>query len=185
MKIITVPHPALRNKSLPVTTIDKKLIEFIKDMEKTLMGKKDPQGVGLSAPQLNKNLRLFSTFFEHGGNKPEIRTYINPEIIRASDKMTLGPDSKKPILEGCLSIPNVWGAVQRHHWIKLNYYTLNPNLTLEKHSQRFESFPARVIQHEFDHLEGILFTDRTLKDNLPLYQEKNGQLEEIQLNPQY
>jgi len=200
MKIITVPHPTLHQTCDQITGVDKKLVRFIKDLEDTLRNKKNPQGVGLSAPQVDKKLRIFSTFLEHGGSKPEIRTYINPTITRTSPDKTLGPDAKKPLLEGCLSIPNIWGPVWRYKWVKLEYLVLdqtalNPGIEesrastrdgnipgLIKQSKRFESFPARVIQHELDHLHGILFTDYASQDGLPIYEEKNGDLVEITLS---
>lgn len=182
MKIVTVPHPALRKISKPIDTIDKKIVTFIQELENTLRLHNDPPGVGLSAPQVAKNLRVFCTFLKHKHHYPEIRTYINPEITKASDQMTLGPNPDKPILEGCLSIPDLYGPVPRHQWIKLSYYTLDARrYTLQPESKRFSSFPARVIQHELDHLNGILFTDHAIRAGLPLYQEQNGNLTEVEL----
>lgn len=180
MKIITVPNPTLTKKSTPITKIDKKLVKFIQNLEKTLKNKKNPEGVGLSAPQVNRNLNLFCTYVDMGGVR-KIRTYLNPRITKSSSQLTLGRNPNKPFLEGCLSIPNIYGPVWRHQWVKLEYQRLNQEtLTLEDFSERFESFPARVIQHEYDHLEGVLFTQRAVESKLPLYQEDpTGQLVEI------
>lgn len=194
MKIITIPNPILKQISTPIGTVDQLLIDFISDMEKTLVNKQNPRGVGLSAPQVAKNLRIFTTLLDTGKGDPLPETYINPEIVRASPSLTLGPDPNKPILEGCLSIPDIWGPVWRHSWIKLTYYVIDGisnapgsqtpgsvtgSYQLIERQKRFSSFPARVIQHELDHLDGILFTDRAIKDNLPLYQDKHGKLEPI------
>lgn len=179
MKIITVPHPKLKQKSSPVTQVDKKLIQFVHDLEQTLIHKKNPEGVGLSAPQVAVNLRLFCTYLDQDGAK-QIRTFINPKITRSSPKLTLGGKPDKPFLEGCLSIPNIYGPVYRHQWIKLTYQIINPDtLSLEPRAEHFDSFPARVIQHETDHLEGILFTERAIQQGLPLYREENNQLVEF------
>ena len=85
----------------------------------------------------------------HLYNKP--RYFINPEIVNAS---------KEKILESeqCLSVPGESGKVERHKWIELKYQTAN-GLKLEKQQQKFSGFSARVIQHEIDHLNGILFID--------------------------
>lgn len=184
MKILTVPNQSLKTPSEEITSVDKKLLRFIKDMEDTLVNKKNPEGVGLSAPQVGKNIRVFTTYLDRGKDR-EIATYINPRIRVANQKMTLGPNPKKPFLEGCLSIPHIFGPVWRHHSLTLEYQIINPdNLTLETKNTRFESFPARVVQHELDHLEGILFTERALEQDLPLYREEGGELVEIQLQGQ-
>jgi peptide deformylase len=183
MKIVTVPHSALRAISQEVTDLDSGLINWIQDMETTLQNKTNPQGVGLSGPQVNHNLRVFCTFLQQGDQPPKIRTYINPRITKASDTLTLGPNPEKPILEGCLSIPHIWGPVRRHKWVQLEYFILNPqNTDLIRQKKRFESFPARVIQHELDHLNGILFTDHSLTQHLPVYQDKGGELSPIHLS---
>lgn len=176
MKILTVPHPTLKQKCEPVTKVDKKLVQFVKEFENTLHFKKNPEGVGLSAPQVGKTFRLFSTYVDQGEGRL-IKTYINPRLVRTSPKITLGGQKNKPFLEGCLSIPYIYGPVWRHQWVKLEYELLDPvTLKLTSHSSRFESFPARVIQHELDHLDGILFTERAMSSDLPIYQEIDNQL---------
>jgi peptide deformylase len=210
-KIITVPNPMLREISKPIKSLDKKTLQLISDLESTLSqgeSPKSPKGIGLSGVQIAKPLRVFCTYLPPSGDpndekqKPIIKTFINPEIVKSSKKKTLGEKEIKgqklnvndkhnrPILEGCLSIPGIWGPVWRHQWVKLRYFTLKVNpehsrkantYTLSEHSERFSSFPARVIQHELDHLNGILFTDYSLKDNLPLYESRGEKLEEISL----
>jgi len=175
MKIITTPNPLLHQKSKPITQIDKKTLKFIKSLETTLLKTSNPPGVGLSAIQVGKKLRVFST---HLPDQP-LQTYINPQIISKSKQITLGGPKDKPFLEGCLSIPNIYGPVKRHQWIKLNWLDTNN----QSHTQQFSDFEARVIQHEQDHLDGILFTDHSLKNNLPLYQQSSsGKLTPINLN---
>ena len=94
-----------------------------------------------------------------------------------SKKLTLGPNPQKPILEGCLSIPRIYGPVYRHQWVKLKYKYTSGVYLVKTTVVKFTHFEARVVQHELDHLNGILFPDRSLKDNLPLYQEINDKLE--------
>lgn len=180
MKIITVPNPTLKKVSTPVEVADKKLATFIADLEKTLVTKKNPEGVGLSAPQVAKNWRIFSIYLDH--TRPNsVETLVNPVIVSASRKMSLGGSSQeKPFLEGCLSIPQTFGPVWRHHRITLEYFELDlSDLKLIPRSKKFKGFPARVVQHEMDHLDGILFTDRALEQGLPLYREAGGELVEI------
>ncbi len=224
LPIITVPHPTLRQVSQPIKQVDKKVTEFIQNLEETLLKKTNPKGVGLSAPQVDKLWRVFVTLLPEEnvdnredlqGQTLQVRTYINPRIVSTSKKMTLGneplnrptdnrqlkTENREPILEGCLSIPKIYGPVLRHQWIKLRFIQVNQTpdnqiiskinksnqlinrLTsqLPEKTQVFSGFTARVIQHELDHLDGILFTDRALKQGLPLYEERQGKLIEVKL----
>jgi peptide deformylase len=194
-KIITTPNPLLRQVSTPINKLDKKTLKIIHNVQETLKTEESPRGVGLSAVQIAKPIRAFCTHIPPSGDpndekqKPVISTFINPQIIKVSKQKTLGPKKNdKPILEGCLSIPGIWGPVWRHKWIKLKYYTLDvypersrraKSYTLRERSKRFSDFPARVIQHEIDHLNGILFTDHSLREKLPFYESKDEELVEI------
>lgn len=187
-KIITTPNPILRQVSKPIPKLDKKTFKIIKDIQEMLQGDENPRGIGFSAVQIGKPIRAFCTYIPPSGDpedekqKPLIKTYINPEIIEVSKEKSLGPNEEKPILEGCLSIPGIWGPVWRPKWVKLKYYTLDPKpYTLRECRERFPGFPARVVQHEIDHLNGILFTDHSIRDNLPIYESKNEELVEIKL----
>lgn len=184
MKIISAPHPTLRNVATEVKVVDKKLISFIKELEQTLKNKDNPKGVGLAAPQVDKKLRIFTTQFAKNdqfddSEALEIRHYLNPVITKHSGKQTFGQDKKNPQLEGCLSIPRLYGPVPRWEWVELGYSVLEGDVLKEK-TEKFVDFEARVIQHETDHLNGILFTDYILEYDLPIYFEnpKTGQLEE-------
>ncbi|OGY15590.1 MAG: peptide deformylase [Candidatus Chisholmbacteria bacterium RIFCSPHIGHO2_01_FULL_48_12] len=180
LPILQVPNPILRQKSTAVVKIDKKVLQFINRLKQTLIHQDHPKGVGLSAIQVGQPWRIFLTYLPSPQNRT-IQVFINPEIVSVSKKLTLGPNPQKPILEGCLSIPRIYGPVYRHQWVKLKYkYTSGVYLDSPKVKTvvvKFTAFPARVIQHELDHLNGILFPDRSLKDNLPLYQEINDKLE--------
>lgn len=189
MKIVTVPHPALREHAQPITTVDKKLLKFVEELQQTLNKKKNPPGVGLAAPQVAANMRIFTTklapFTEEDDYNPrdlnlaEIRYYINPQVIDHSSELVLGVDEEEPDLEGCLSIPGIYGPVPRWEWIEVEYQQVQEQ-ELITHRERFADFYARVVQHEIDHLDGILFTDYLKKYDLPVYQtDRRDNLVEI------
>ncbi len=174
MKIITVPHRTLRTQAQPIKSLTPELLSLSKNLGKTLLEKTSPSGVGLAAPQVNQSWRMFVTHVAPDGdedNQAKLELYINPVIVKTSPKHTFGPDPEYPILEGCLSIPLLYGAVPRWEWVEVEYQKIvDDKLVSEK--VRVEGFEARVIQHEYDHLEGILFTDYVVQYDLPLYQTK-------------
>ncbi|GIK83443.1 MAG: peptide deformylase 2 [Patescibacteria group bacterium] len=163
-KIIEIPHETLRKVAKPVTIVDKKLVSLVADLQETLHKKRNPRGVGLAAPQINTALRLFCL------NVSALQSYINPRIVKTSKNKTFGPDPEDPIMEGCLSMPELYGPVPRWEWIDAEFQILE-NGKLVNQSARFEAFEARVFQHELDHLDGILFTDYALEFDLPVYKE--------------
>lgn len=168
MKIITIPHPTLRETATEITQVDEQLIKFVEELEKTLAESKNPHGVGLAATQVDKLLRVFATNLND-----QTLHFINPVIIKACKrKKVLGVDPKDPDLEGCLSMPGLYGPVPRHRWVELEYQTLE-NGQLHDHKERFDDFHARVIQHELDHLNGVLFTDYSLENDLPVYRQSD------------
>jgi len=186
LNILTVPDKRLREISQPIAEIDKKLLDFVEELKDTLKGTTNPPGVGLSGVQVGKLIRGFVTYLPKKPGLPakfwndktlEMVAYINPEIVSKSRKMTLGGKRGKPFMEGCLSIPSIYGPVYRHEWVKLKWQ----NEAGDGQNKKFSGFPARVIQHEMDHLNGILFTDYSLKDKLPIYEEKGDELVEIEL----
>lgn len=175
MKIITIPHQTLRQTAQIVSEVTPLVIKFIQNLENTLDGTQNPPGVGLAAPQVDKLLRVFTTNFPQEDSrqkkKERIRHFINPVISKACKrKKVFGVDPKDPDLEGCLSLPGLYGAVPRHRWVELEFQTLE-NGKLIEHKERFDNFDARVIQHELDHLDGILFTDYSLEYELPVYRQ--------------
>jgi peptide deformylase len=187
--IVTVPNEILRAKAQPIDLKinPKDLAKLVADLSDTLTKKDNPKGVGLADPQIGKGLRMFATYLpaslnaensgrDHDEDEPnELKIYINPEIVDHSKDMTFGPDPEDPILEGCLSIPNIYGPVPRFEWIKISYLTP----TLERVEEKLHGFYGRVAQHEYDHLEGVLFTDYTLKLDLPIYEYRQKKLVEI------
>ncbi len=152
-KIVTLPEPVLRRKAHAVTQFDKNLQTVIDDMVETM---RDAPGVGLAAPQIGLSERLIVVeYYEHEEdeeveNAPKkVWTVINPEIVKASEEKLVG-------VEGCLSIPNLVGEVERHAAIQIKGLNRHGKPTKIK----AEGWLARIFQHEIDHLNGVLFTDR-------------------------
>lgn len=168
--IIRDYHPTLRKKAekveFPLSTDLKQLSE---DMIEFLSNSQDPEmaekyklraGVGVAAPQLNISKQMFAVHLPGEGETEEQAlslVMINPKVIRHSVKQTALQNG-----EGCLSVDEVYeGLVPRHKRITVEYYDLDGN----KHEERFIGYPAIVIQHEMDHLNGILFFDLINEEN--------------------
>ena len=187
MKIITAPHPTLREIAKEVTVFDKKFFKFLDELADTLIKKEQPKGVALAAPQVNKLVRVFAAILgekNQDSSKPVIEFFINPKITKFSNKKILGAADGSERFEGCLSIPLLYGPVPRYEWLEIEYQSLT-NLDLKNKPEiktkkaKFTDFDARVIQHEYDHLDGILFTDLILKNNLPVYIDEDGKWVEV------
>ena len=167
-KILRSGDPKLRKISKPVNKVDNKVKSTIADLKDTLASQKDPEGVGLAAPQIGKNTRIFVANF-----KNFFRVVINPEIV----KIHQTPGIRHGVLEGCLSLPNYYGPLKRAGYVKLKYLDENGKEVIET----IRGFPAQIVLHEIDHLNGILFIDRLLKQKKTLYQLINGEWEEVEL----
>jgi peptide deformylase len=167
MKILVTPDKFLRLVAKPVINYDKKLEKQIADMIITLKSAKDPEGVGLAATQVGVDRRLFIVTFN---GKPEI--FINPEIISSSKAMLseVHPKKKDRWLEGCLSLIGIWGFVDRPYSITMKYLTPE-NGKLVPRLREFEDAESAYVQHENDHLDGILFTDHILKQGGQIFKE--------------
>lgn len=142
MEIITYGNNILRNKSKRVDNIDNNIEELIDNMIATM---NQIQGVGLAAPQVGENLRIFVINVGDGN----IRKVINPEFLEISKEIEQNE-------EGCLSIPGIYKKVERAKKIKIRYQNEKGNEVIEE----AEDLLARAFQHEYDHLEGILFIDK-------------------------
>ncbi len=137
----------LRKKVNRVDEVDMKTIEIIRDMFETM---KNANGVGLAANQVGADKSIFildlSGIEGYESQKPMV--LINPEILEKSEETVF-------IEEGCLSIPDIRAEVERPESIKIKFYDTNMNEQIIE----ADEFLARVMQHEYDHLQGILFTD--------------------------
>ncbi len=154
-------NETLRNKSKPIKTIDKKTTKLLKAMEKCM---KKEKGVGLAAPQVGQNIRMVLVLL----NNKNLVPMINPEITSHSSATDVGE-------EGCLSLPGQWGNVERYHEITVACQ----NEKGEKRTLKLEGFNARVVQHEIDHLDGILFTDYLDAEDSLLNVMRQGETERL------
>jgi peptide deformylase len=172
-QIITLPAPTLRRKARRITKFDKDLQTLIDDMIETMRA---APGVGLAAPQVDASQQLFVVEYaeeqeedpaaqpEAEPNPPAIHAagtaarearmkklfiVINPEITKASEEKVNG-------IEGCLSIPGLQGEVERHEAIEVR----GLNRFGKPMKIKVDGWMARIFQHEIDHLNGVLFTDR-------------------------
>ena len=168
-EIITSENPILRRKAKKVAKITPALRALADDMVETM---RNAPGVGLAAPQVAQSVRLFVAELEENKEQPGSgKTYIvfNPEYVFKSDELADG-------VEGCLSIPGWAGEVPRHARIVVK--------GLDKQGQRIrieaEGWLARIFQHELDHLDGVLFTDR-ISDPEKIWQIREGEEESVEL----
>ena len=190
MKIVQAPNQVLSTVAARINKIDKSTKDFLAVMEKTLTSASDPEGVGLAAPQVGKSLQIFII-------KPtpdsKIQTFINPVIeeffdtsVGKKEKVYQSANTAKVKkkakidkgvqLEGCLSLQDIWGVVKRHYGVVLSYQ----DETGKKHKESFDGFLSVIIQHEYDHLQGILFPKRVLEQKTKLYKSsknKKGETE--------
>jgi peptide deformylase len=150
LKVARMGHPVLRETARPVDKSELKnttIQHFIDSMIDTMH---EYSGVGLAAPQVHEGIRVFVAMLDPDGRGDgDAITFVNPEIMVVGDQVVEG-------WEGCLSIPDVRGRVPRAQHIRVS--------ALDRQGKRFElelkDFPARVVQHETDHLDGVLFLDR-------------------------
>lgn len=172
LSIVNAPNPVLSEKAKKVLKIDKATLNLINEMKISLASAFDPVGVGLAAPQIGKSLRIF---IAKPTLKAKVSVFINP-VITKSLKLQNETNKKTTKLEGCLSLPNIWGGVQRFNQINVSYQ----DETGKSHNKKFTGFMATIVQHEIDHLNGILFPKRVLEQNGILYKsEKNKKGEDI------
>ena len=184
LPIIAYGDPLLKKESEEITADYPSLDLLVENMFETMYQAK---GVGLAAPQVGLNIRLFivdgAPFADEEGDEPDPRAvgmetfkkvFINPVIEEESGEVWA-------FQEGCLSIPKIRENVHRKSDILLSYYD-------EKwvfHEERFSGYAARIIQHEYDHIEGILFTDRLNPLKKKLVQKKLKQIAEGLVSTDY
>jgi peptide deformylase len=143
LKIIYYPDPRLKKISQPITVFDQNLKDLVSQMFELM---RDAKGVGLAAPQVGQNLRLF--IMNHDGDPAHDRVFINPQLSDANGDA----DDE----EGCLSLPKININVLRSETIRISAVDLEG----EPFEQTETGYLARIWQHETDHLNGIMLTDR-------------------------
>ncbi len=173
--IIREGHPTLRERAekftFPLSDDDKKLahdlMEFLENSQNEEIAKKYKlrAGVGLAAPQVNASKRMTAVLVPDENGEPLFKhVLVNPTILSESVQMMALAEG-----EGCLSVDrDVPGYVPRHEKIKLRWYDLDGN----EHIERLRDYTAIVVQHEIDHLNGIMFFDHINKEN-PFYKPDN------------
>lgn len=187
LPIVKAPNEVLSSLAKPIEKIDKNVLQLIDEMKETLLNTHDPEGVGLAAPQVGKSLQLF---IAKPTTKAPFFVCINPKIVSESETMQelsrpkkstpTKSGSKAPAkLEGCLSLQDIWGTVRRHTTITISYTD-----EVEKtHTKTFTGFMATILQHEIDHLHGILFPRRVLEQNGKLYKSHKNKKKEDEFDP--
>lgn len=144
-EILVVPHPVLKQVSEPVEKVDDELRALMDDMLETMYA---APGIGLAAVQVGVPKRVIVMDIAPPDQEKQPRYFVNPEILWASEETA-------PYEEGCLSVPEIYDEVERPARVKLRYL----NYQGEQVEEDAEGLFAVCIQHEMDHLEGVLFID--------------------------
>lgn len=187
-KIISAPNPVLSQKAESYVFEKNKssLKKLLEQMEEALLSATDPKGVGLAAPQIGKSVAIFMA---KPTEKSRISVFINPVIIESEEikqkklsKAKSRSSGKVKKLEGCLSLPDIWGEVLRSPSVTLSYFDKNGKRNIKK----YNDFMATVVQHEVDHLNGILFPVHVMQQEGKLYKSHKNEkgedeFEEIEL----
>jgi len=172
LPITTFGMEILRKKTKPVTKVDAKLITLVENMFYTM---DRASGIGLASPQVNLDLSLaivdISVLDEHKKEKPLV--LINPEILDSHGEIE--------IEEGCLSIPDVRALVSRPKKIYLKYFDFD----LNEVKTEVSGFFSRVIQHEIDHLNGILFVDHLSDENKKVVKKQLAKIRKGKIETDY
>ena len=206
--MVQAPSDVLSSVSKPVEMIDKSIKKLLKEMEQALSSATDPDGVGLAAPQIGKSLQIFivkedpeaelkvyiNPKIESFKDLPKTKSAPAPKVdeselnetndgklsetktTKKSGKTKDQKPKKGVQLEGCLSLQDIWGVVKRHDELVLSYQDEKG----AKHTKTFDGFLSVIIQHEVDHLQGILFPKRVLEQKNILYKSvknKKGETE--------
>lgn len=164
--VIKMPDPMLRRKSHKITVFDKDLQILVDEMIETM--RQEP-GVGLAAPQVNISSQLIVVEYPWDDQvedaKPELFVVVNPNLTYTDDEITIG-------IEGCLSVPDLVGEVERYLSVIVN--------GLDRYGKKQKihatGWLARIFQHETDHLNGILFVDRAKKIWKPEVEDKGEKI---------
>lgn len=168
--ILTIPKDdsQLRQKSDEIISFDANLTSLVKDLADTLEVQTAPPGLGLSAPQIGIFKRVFVAKIRN-----KIKHFVNPTILKFSKK-------EIAFLEGCFSVPYLYGHVTRPAEIDLVSY----NKQGKKSQNHYKGLPSRIIQHEIDHLNGILFVDHIHEQNGKIFKvekDKKGQEQLVEI----
>jgi peptide deformylase len=183
LPIVAYGDPVLRKVAVDIDENYPNLEQLLSDMQETMI---NAQGVGLAAPQIGKAIRLFIVDTSPFGNDEELneternflanfkKVFINAQILKEEgDEWAFN--------EGCLSIPDIREDVFRPEKITIEYFDENFN----KHKDVLDGLAARVVQHEYDHIEGILFTDKISSLKKRLIKKRLENISKGKINPDY
>jgi len=183
LPIIAIGFPVLRKKCIAIDKDYPELDKLITNMQETM---RNAFGVGLAAPQINKPIRLFlvdtSPFAEDDELPEEEKEFLrNFNRIFINAKITNEEGEEWSFNEGCLSIPNIREDVARKSTITIEYV----NEKFEKKKEVLTGLAARVVQHEYDHIEGILFTDKLSSLKKKLLKKRIDKIKKGKVNVDY
>ena len=172
--IVAYGDPVLRKKAVDIEKGSVEIKELVNDMFETMY---NAHGVGLAGPQIGKPLRIFvvdASAMEDEGVQNFKKVFVNPVMIEENG-------TEWPFEEGCLSIPDIRQEVNRKPSLKIRYFDEN----WEEHEEVFDGLKARIIQHEYDHIEGILFTDHLSPFKKRLLKSKLANISKGNVNVEY
>ena len=161
---VSLPDQKIRQKSDAVIAFDKSVADVVKDLLETAEIQKDPVALGLAAPQIGVFKKIFVARIRN-----KFKHFVNPQIIKSSPKETA-------LMEGCFSVPEIYGNVTRPAEIGIKYQDMHG----KTQQATFKSLAAKIIQHEFDHLNGILFIDHVHGQNGKTFKVVKGKKGEEQ-----
>jgi len=182
LPIVIYGSPVLRQVAQPIEALTPEIEQLIADMWDTMY---NAEGVGLAAPQVGRSLRLFVADGRNmegrdlpDGTKEDLSSFKHVFINAKIEEQW---DQPWPFNEGCLSIPGIRENVYRHEWIRIRYRDEHWN----EHVREFSGIQARVIQHEYDHIEGVLFVDKISGLRKQLIRNKLNRMTRGEVNAAY
>lgn len=155
---ISLPDQKIRQKSDAVIMFDKSVADVVKDLLETAEVQKDPVALGLAAPQVGVFKKIFVARIRN-----KFKHFVNPQIVKSSPKETA-------LMEGCFSVPEIYGNVTRPAEVEVKYQDMHG----KRQQVTFKGLAAKIIQHEFDHLNGILFIDHVHEQNGKTFRVEKG-----------
>lgn len=183
LPIVAYGDPVLRKVATEISTDYPNLKELIANMKQTMY---NANGVGLAAPQIGKSIRIFVIDASPFADNEDL-TSIEKEQLKNFNKVFINPtileeDGEEwSFSEGCLSIPDIREDIYRQESVRFEYFDEN----FKKHSDTLNGLAARVFQHEYDHLEGILFTDKISSLKKRILKKKLGKISQGKINAHY
>ena len=165
LDVVQAPNEVLSAKAKRVEKVNKDVLTLIENMKETLVAQTDPEGIGLAAPQVGESVQIFIVKYDE---QAPFEVYINPKLTLGKEKAVakrVNKSKEREKLEGCLSLKIIWGTVKRSKKVHMEWM----DEKAMTHKATFSGFYATILQHEYDHLHGILFPRRVLEQNGQLY----------------